>query len=62
MYIVRDPSLSVDDKRSTLTNRAYDEHIFAERDRSWSRLQEIEEALQVLEGPKSPFGEVSQHA
>ena len=51
--IVRDPHLSVDDKRSMM-NRAFDEYLLDQRagdagETRWSRLQEIEQALQALE-------------
>ncbi len=53
MDIVRDANLSVDDKRSILMNRAFDEYICgrhaSESEESWSRLKEIEQALQALE-------------
>lgn len=54
MDIVRNPQLSVDDKRSILMNRAFDEYLLDERasdagETRWSRLQEIEQALLILE-------------
>jgi hypothetical protein len=54
MDIVRDPHLSVDDKRSILMNRAFDEYLLDQRasdagETRWSRLEEIEQALQALE-------------
>ena len=55
MDIVRDPHLSVDDKRSLLMNRAYEEYLIDQRGGGgacppWSRLREIEQALIALEG------------
>lgn len=54
MDIVRDPHLSVDDKRSLLMNRAFDEYLFDQDAAAGpggrlSRLQEIEQALLALE-------------
>lgn len=54
MDVVRNPALSVDDKRSILMNRAYDEYLLDQRsdesgETRWSRLREIEEALWALE-------------
>lgn len=40
---------AVEDKRSMLMNRAYDEYLAGE----WGRLQEIERALQLLEADRS---------
>ncbi len=62
MEIVRDPHLSVDDKRSLLMNRAFDEYLLdqdagsAEGTR-WARLREIEHALLVLERGDVAAGE-----
>jgi ETC complex I subunit conserved region len=61
MDVVRDPLLSVDDKRSLLMNRAYDEYLSGDAGQSgWQRLHEIEQALQALErGAAAPAGEGS---
>jgi hypothetical protein len=58
MDIVRDPHLSVDDKRSLLMNRAYAEYLLDRRGGAaaptpWSMLREIEQALIALEGGAS---------
>lgn len=58
MDIVQDPHLSVDDKRSLLMNRAYEEYLLDQRGAAadptpWSRLREIEQALIALEGGAS---------
>lgn len=54
MDIVRDPHLCVDDKRSLLMNRAFDEYLLDQNASAgaggrWSQLQEIEQALLALE-------------
>jgi hypothetical protein len=54
MDIVRDLKLTVDEKRSILMNRAFDEYLFYQRtpeatEIRWSRLKEIEQALTTLE-------------
>lgn len=54
MDVVRDPNLLMDDKRSILMNRAFDEYLLDQRagdagEARWSQLQEIEQALQALE-------------
>jgi hypothetical protein len=65
MDVVRDPHLSVDDKRSILMNRAFDEYLLDQRagnagETRWSQLQEIEQALQALErGATAPAQEKS---
>jgi hypothetical protein len=60
--VVRNPDLSLDEKRSILMNRAFDEYEHGERaigasETRWSRLREIERALLELErGSKaSPY-------
>jgi hypothetical protein len=52
--IVRNPDLSLDEKRSILMNRAFDEYEHGERangasETRWLRLREIEQALLELE-------------
>jgi hypothetical protein len=49
MDVVYDPHLSVDDKRSILMNRAFDEYASDSSPAGFARLQEIEKALQALE-------------
>ncbi len=54
MDVVRDPNLSVDDKRSILMNRAFDAYLLDEHageggQTRWARLDEIDQALLALE-------------
>lgn len=54
MDVVQNPHLSLDEKRSILMNRAFDEYEHGERASGadgtrWSRLKEIDEALLELE-------------
>jgi hypothetical protein len=54
MDIVRDPHLSVDDKRAMLMNRAFDEYLLDQRVGGGDRLREIEQALLALENGSAP--------